>query len=159
MIHSLLQIAQYLYIGPYIYRFPHFILWQSFALEHISWLLKHLWQWEYVMIEHERHVLMPLFYIFLHKGGMLCQKLKIQQMTWILGILCTKELSVLLRVSTLSFNLRSESENCIEISLKLEPSLLSSSVRDGRGDLDRLCFIQLNRCRFSSSAEPCAHKQ
>ncbi len=66
---------------------------------------------------------------------------------------------MLLRVSTLSFNLRSESENCIEISLKLEPSLLSSSVRDGREDLDRLRFTQLNRCRFSSSAEPYTHQQ
>ncbi len=28
------------------------------------------------MKEHERHVLMPLFYIFLHKGGILCQKIK-----------------------------------------------------------------------------------
>lgn len=33
------------------------------------------------MTEHECHVLMPVIYIFLYKGAILCQKLKIQQMT------------------------------------------------------------------------------
>lgn len=109
-------------------------------------------QWEWVVRKHG----CLLFYIFLHKGGILCQKLKIQQMTWTWVKLCTKDLSVLLRLSTLSFNSRSESENCIEIRLEVEPSLLSSSVRDG--SMEVICsaagtLTGSHRCNDSSSAQ------